>query len=294
MYALFIGPPAAYPVEEIVFIPQGATIAGTADILARQHVLSSPFIFSLIVRIGKGSVVAGSYLFPEKESVFSLAYRISYGATGLTPVKVTIPEGTNVRQSAILLKRTLGAFDADTFVKLATPDEGYLFPDTYFFLPAAKPEDVISQMKATFEKRVAPLKKEIQAFGKPESDVIIMASILEKEARQSDTRRIVVGILWKRLSLGMPLQVDAMFGYILGKDTYSPSLDDLKIDSPYNTYKYKGLPPTPIDNPGVEAIKDAVTPTKTPYLYYVTDKEGNIYYAKTFEEHLRNKIKAGS
>jgi UPF0755 protein len=120
-------------------------------------------------------------------------------------------------------------------------------------------------------------------------DSIIMASILENEARTTESRKIIAGILWKRLYLGMPLQVDSTFSYINGKNTYDLTLDDLKINSPYNTYLYKGLPPGPISNPGLDAINDAIYPTKTPYLYFLSSKSGDMYYAKTFEEHKRNK-----
>ncbi len=290
-YALALGPPAEYPQGKVIVIPSGATITDAADMLKEEHAIRSASLFSIAVRFGRNSVVAGSYLLHEKENVFSLAYRLSRGKTGLTPLKVTIPEGTSVWQAAAILKNTLGDFDSAGFTALAKSDEGYLFPDTYFLTPGVAPETVIQVMKNNFDRRVRPLKKDIEAFDRSESDVIIMASLLEKEARQSETRRTIAGILWKRLQLGMPLQVDAVFGYIFDRDTYSPSPSDLEVDSPYNTYKYKGLPPGPINNPGIEAIEDAITPIKTPYLYYLTDKEGNIHYAKTFAEHVANQQK---
>ena len=116
-----------------------------------------------------------------------------------------------------------------------------------------------------------------------------MASILQKEVRQPDTMKMVSGILWKRLSIGMALQVDAVFGYIFNKPTYSPSLDDLAVDSLYNTYKYRGLPPGPISNPGLDAIEAALTPTPSKYLYYLTGKDGTMHYATTFEQHIDNR-----
>ncbi|MBP9816793.1 MAG: endolytic transglycosylase MltG, partial [Candidatus Pacebacteria bacterium] len=101
----------------------------------------------------------------------------------------------------------------------------------------------------------------------------------------------VSGILWNRIELGMPLQVDAVFGYIQDTQTYSPSFDDLEIESPYNTYRNKGLPPGPIANPGVNSILAAVTPTKTEYLYYLTGRDGKMYYAETFEAHKANRAR---
>ena len=116
-----------------------------------------------------------------------------------------------------------------------------------------------------------------------------MASILEKEARKLETRKVIAGILWKRIEIGMPLQVDAVFGYIHATSTYSPTFEDLEVDSPYNTYTNRGLPPGPIGNPGLESIRAALEPTKTPYLYYLTGKDGFMYYAKTFDQHVANR-----
>jgi UPF0755 protein len=104
-----------------------------------------------------------------------------------------------------------------------------------------------------------------------------------------ESRQIVAGILWKRLSLEMPLQVDASFKYINGKNTSNLTLEDLKIDSAYNSYLYKGLPPTPICNPGLSSITATLTPIKTNYLYFLTDRRGEMHYAKTYSEHLQNK-----
>ena len=136
-------------------------------------------------------------------------------------------------------------------------------------------------MRSTFDEKT----KDIA----PTRDVIIMASMLEKEARQLETRRVIAGILWKRLERGMPLQVDAVFGYILDRDTFSPSLNDLSINSPYNTYTHTGLPPGPIGNPGLESLDAALHPVETPYWYYLTGADGTMHYARTFAEHVANR-----
>ena len=178
-------------------------------------------------------------------------------------------------------------FDPKDFISNAK--EGYLFPDTYLFLPNSEITQVLSFMKNNFDKKIQSIESEIIEFKKPLNDVIIMASILEEEARKTDTRRTIAGILWKRLSVGMPLQVDVTFQYINGKKTFELTTEDLKIDSPYNTYKYRGLPPTPISNPGLDSILSAITPIETPYFYFLSDKDGNMHYAKTFSEHKKNK-----
>ena len=134
-------------------------------------------------------------------------------------------------------------------------------------------------MRDNFKKKAGDVSK----------DIVIMASLIEKEVPDSDDRKIVSGILWKRLDIGMPLQVDAVFPYLTGRREILS--DDLKIDSPYNTYLYKGLPPGPIANPGLDAIEAARNPKSSSYFYYLSGKDGKTHFAKTFAEHLKNKEK---
>ena len=126
---------------------------------------------------------------------------------------------------------------------------------------------------------------------KDKSDIVAMASILEKEVKSSEDRRIVSGILWKRIKIGMALQVDATLDYERNKTSAELTAEDLKEDSPYNTYTRTGLPPSPINNPGLDAIKAALEPKASLYLYFLTDSDNNVHYAKDFEEHKRNKEK---
>ena len=146
-------------------------------------------------------------------------------------------------------------------------------------------------MRENFDAKISSLSADINTSGHSISDTVIMASIVEKEARTSTNRKIVAGVLWNRLALGMPLQVDAVFGYIFNRDTYSPSLADLKTESPYNLYLHIGLPPGPIDNPGLDSLLAALHPTKTNYFYYLTDPNGVMHYATTFAEHQANQMK---
>ena len=192
-------------------------------------------------------------------------------------------------QIATLAKSAFSNFDIEKFIKLARPDEGYLFPDTYRLLPMVSPEELITAMRENFDKKILVADKEVRAFGRPLADVIKMASYLEEEVRLTQTRRLVAGILWKRLDIGMPLQIDSTFQYVGNGNTYQLTLDDLTIDSPYNTYKYKGLTPTPISNPGLDSILAAVTPIESRYFYFLTDKDGRMHYAVTHDEHVANK-----
>ncbi|MEK7515582.1 MAG: endolytic transglycosylase MltG, partial [Patescibacteria group bacterium] len=152
-------------------------------------------------------------------------------------------------------------------------------------------ESVVEAMRANFDVKITQLSAGIKASGRSIRDIVIMASLVEKEARTDANRRIVAGILWNRLKLGIPLQVDAVFGYIFNRDTYSPSFEDLKVDSPYNTYIHTGLPPGPISNPGLESLQAAISPAKTNYLYYLTGSDNLMHYATTYAEHVANQTK---
>lgn len=196
-------------------------------------------------------------------------------------ITVTIPEGLTASQIGEILE-SAKLFSKDEFIKIAQKEEGYLFPDTYRFYKKAKPEDIVARMKENFNKKVTP---------DTSREIIIMASMLEEEVQSMEDRKIVAGILWKRLDRGMGLNVDAALTYILGRASHELTVDDLKYDSPYNTYRYRGLPPTPISNPGLDTILAAANPTSSKYFYYLTDKEGRVHYAVTLEEHALNKRK---
>ncbi len=292
-YFSFWRTPSDFPVQSIVSVESGESLEVTTQKFTTLHMIRSPFVFrSLVILLGgEKKVTAGDYLFTTKESPLTLAWRIIEGRLGMEPVKVTIPEGLNASEISGILSKNLVAFDVKTFEENAGQKEGYLFPDTYFLPPTAKPEDVIERMEENFTEKIESIRKDIELYGKSENDVVIMASILEGEAKDTESRRTVAGILWKRISIDMPLQVDATFKYINGKDSSNLTLDDLKIESAYNTYTNKGLPPTPINNPGLDALLAAVTPIKTDYLYFLTGNDGKMYYAKTFEAHKANKAK---
>jgi UPF0755 protein len=283
--------PTNFPVNSIYTVEKGTGLSSLAVDLENKNIIRSPFWFKAFSVLfgGTKGVIAGDYALIEKTNVISLAWRISAGQFGLVPIKITLPEGLNVSEIGKLLSQNFKKIDAVDFVKLAGPDEGYLFPDTYLFLPNVTVEDVITELKNNFTKKIESLKSDIVLFKKPLTDIIKMASLVEEEARTEETRRVVAGILWHRLNLGMPLQVDSSFKYINGKGTKDLSLADLKIDSPYNSYLYKGLPPTPICNPGLDSILATISPIKTDFLYFLSDSAGGMHYAKTFAEHLRNK-----
>ena len=237
---------------------------------------------------GERSIASGDYYFAQPQSVFHIASQLTRGDHQLDPVKVTVPEGRNVREIGILLGEKLPGFAVDAFVEQALPYEGYLFPDTYFLYPKTQPESVIEEMRAMYKKRTTEVLSGKRPLNKSVSDVVVMASIIEREARGDDDRTVVSGILWNRIGRGMALQVDASVAYAKGVPENTVKKADLGIDSPYNTYIYRGLPPGPIANPGIESLTAAMHPAKTDYLYYIHDSRGTIHYAKTYPEHQRN------
>lgn len=286
---LFLLAPSHFPTGKIITIQEDASFEETVRMLETEHVISSPFLFKVFARIGQADrgIQAGRYIFSEPLGVSSVLHRLVNGISGIPTVRVTFPEGVTVLQMAKIMTEKLPDFDSARFISLATKDEGYLFPDTYDFPQDSTPEDVRTRLLKRFNEVFASDTTLDRSF----DDIVIMASLLEKETRTPEERRIVSGILWKRIDMGMALQVDAVFGYIKGIDTYHPSGKDLDIDSPYNTYKYPGLPPGPIANPGEDSLRAALEPTKTEHLYYLTGNDGVMYYARTFEEHKKNKEK---
>jgi UPF0755 protein len=292
LYVGFVTPPQKFPLGSVVTVSEGKTLTDIANELKEQRVIRSPFFFRTLISIiaDENLVIAGDYFFGTKKTIFVIAKRLTNGNYGLEPERITIPEGLTAAETAKLLAKRLRKLDARAFIKAAEGKEGYLFPDTYFFLPSIKAEEIVRVMERNFHTQVSELAPEIEEFGKPLHEVLTMASLIEEEARRYETRRRISGILWSRLNIDMPLQVDAVFLYINGKNTYELTLDDLDDSSPYNTYKYTGLPPGPITNPGLASIRAAINPEKTDYLFYLADRRGNTYYAETFDGHKRNRV----
>jgi UPF0755 protein len=272
-------------------IKSGMTVSGAAEYLAENKIIRSPSVFKMLIYAvgGRAGVIAGSYFIEKPLPVFRIAMMVTTNGYGVKMHKVTIPEGLSNRQIGDLLEKNLDNFDKNKFLELAKYEEGYLFPDSYFFEPESTPEKVIQMMSDNYKEKIKAVNLDITFFNKSIKEVVTMASILEKEARTENTRRMIADILWRRLEIGMPLQVDASFMYLLDKGSAALTLDDLKIDSPYNTYKYKGLPPGPIANPGLASILAATKPLKNKYWFYLSDKDGNMHYAETFEGHKLNK-----
>lgn len=285
--------PDNFPRGTTVRIAKDMTVSESASLLKEKGVIRSQIIYKTYITLlhdGRG-VQAGSYLFDKPQSALRVAYRTAYGVNELQKIKVTIPEGSSSNEIVKIIAQKIPEFDADSFLVDAKKHEGYLFPETYFFDPDIQPRDVISMMREQFDMNVGAIMDEIAMSKHSLEDILIMASILEEEANNIDDRTLISGVLWNRIEIGMPLQVDAPFYYLFGKGSSQLTVSDLATSSPYNTYKNKGLPAGPISNPGIESIRAALNPNDTDYLYYLADRSGTTHYAVTHDEHVANKAK---
>jgi UPF0755 protein len=269
VYYFFFNAPFNFPKGIVVTIEPGEILRNVSLDLKEKNIIRSRVAFEafIIMNGGEKHIATGDYLFENKLPVFEVARRIAQKDRRLASVKITIPEGFNDSQIADSVSLKLRNFKKEVFLSKA--QEGYLFPDTYFFFSSDNEEDVLKYMSENFEKKIKSVESEIKSFGKSENEIITMASLVEREAKGNIDRGYIAGILWNRISKGMPLQVDSAPG----------------------TYKTKGLPTEPICNPGMESIKASIHPVASKYLYYLHDKNGVIHYARTFEEHKKNKLK---
>ena len=275
-----------------VLIPKGASPHKIARILKDLDIISSQEIFLFLIKIKNYSkkLQAGLYDFNKKDSFFTIINKLKNGDS--KNIKVVIPEGFNIEQIAKVLSDN-NICNENKFIELATLQnlEGYLFPNTYFLLPQMDEQEVIKIMNDEFNKFWTKEKEEIlKQTNKSKKDIIILASIVEKEAVEDSERPIIAGIFINRLSKDMRLESCATILYTMGITKKRLTFEDLKFESPYNTYKYKGLPPGPICNPGANAIDAVLNPIVTENLYFVSKGDGTHYFSSTFGQHIKNKI----
>ncbi len=289
-YHQYITPPRNFPEGYQLSIERGQSLFSVSQELFQDGAIKSPRVFEMMMIIlgSDRGVSEGVYLFEVPTSVFEVALRITGSQFGATRQKITFPEGFSNQEMIDRLKRNFPEFDTEGFATLIEEKQGYLFPDTYAFFRSVQPVVVVTALEENFERKITPFKEEIKQSGRSLEEIIIMASIIEKEANGPQDRAMISGILWQRIERGMPLQVDAPFLYILGKTSAQLTRADLAIKSPFNTYVNKGLPPTPINNPGVAAITAALRPVASEYVYYLHDENGGVHYASTYAMHLQN------
>lgn len=278
--------------KKAFIIYKGESTRAVAQRLEKEGLVRSSTVFSIYVKnFNQGSIQAGRFQLSPSMSAEEIVKELS---VGVVDKWVTLLEGWRVEEIAEKLNKELG-IKTEEFVKVA--NEGYMFPDTYLFPPDISASQIVEKMRVNFNKKVnSELQDKIKKQGLSLEEGVILASIVEREGRSDEVRTMVASILLKRHKIGMALNVDAAIQYALGyqkeeKDWWKRHLtkEDLKIESPYNTYLYAGFPPTPISNPSISSLKAVANANpSTPYLYYYHDSKGRSHYGKTLEEHNEN------
>ncbi len=280
--------------KEEVIIKPGMGAKEVGELLAKKGIIPNSYLFRIAIKIyGKErDIKAGKYVLRKDMPLFNIIETIVSGR-GVLEV-VTIPEGLTSSQIAEIFYKKGIIRDKKKFLEMIKKQglEGYLFPDTYYVPENYDEKKLIDMMTKRFrEKLPKNFDKKAKALGLSEKEVVILASLVEKEAKYPEDRPKIASVFLNRLKKGMRLESCATVQYILGRPKPNLTYDDLKIKSPYNTYLHKGLPPGPICNPGEASIEAVLNPQKTDYLYFVADKDGHHLFAKTYKEHLKNKKK---
>lgn len=277
----------------------------SADLIARhlskQKLIRSPLFFRLYLWLNRlgGSLQAGVFQIPQNSSIVEVVEILQHGQAD---VRVTLLEGWRREEMAKYLNSKVDF--GEEFLKETEGMEGYLFPDTYYVPGWFTAKQLVAMVKDNFESKLQSLQTEQDSAGQKTTltleEMVLLASIVERETKFPTDRPVVAGILLKRLRNDWPLETDATLQYALANDKVKRvteafdwwpkeiTTEDLELDSPYNTRKYRGLPPTPICNPGLAALRAVFFPQENPYWFYLSDKEGQMHYAQTIEEHSQN------
>jgi|GEM_PF-37068 len=274
-------------------VKPGTTASEISDRLMQLGVIDSRLRFWWLMKLqGDASKFkTGTYAFTPHMDEQAVLDKLVAGDT--TVVKFTIPEGLADEglvdeQEFLAEAKDFAPYDymkKRPNVRYAA--EGYLFPDTYVIHSDVSAEGIMKMMAEDFDTRLTPaLRQQAAAKGLSIHDLITLASLVEKEARYDEDRPIIAQVFFKRLQMGMPLQSDTTLQYLMAGPKEDVSIEDTKIDSPYNTYQHEGLPPGPIASPGMKSILAVLNPANTDYLYFVADRQGHNHYSQTYDEHL--------
>ena len=293
--------------EQIFEVKPGMSASQVADELEKKKIIKSALAFKQLSKLNKvdSKLYVGEYVVSPAMSARDI---LDILLKGPAPdiVRVTIPEGYTLAQIVNTLEKSglgtekelskaMESFTAKDYSFLQDIPtgkdrlEGFIFPDTYFFDKKSQPKEVIDRFLDRFELELS----EENLLRLKELDISIhewvtLASIIEREAAKAEERALIAGVYYNRLRIDMPMQADATIQYILGEVKPIVTYADLEIDSPYNTYKYKGLPPGPISSPGSASLEAVLYPEETDYFYYVAKPDGYHAFAVTYNEHLRN------
>jgi len=297
---------------KIFTIQKGQGVNQISQNLFQEKLIKSKFAFETYLYLKKleNIIKAGDYQFTENINTRQLVQKLIQGTT-MDEDTITIIEGwTNLQIADYLEQKNIAAkkvfiekSNCGCGVKVAEFEflhskpndaslEGFLFPDTYRVFKDATEVEIINKMLNNFDQKITPkMRQDIADQDKDVFEIVTMASIIEKEARALADKKQVSDIFWKRIEADMGLESCATINYITGKSDPAAAWADLEVESPYNTYKYKGLPPGPICNPGLDSIIAAIYPSKTDYWYFLNSTDGTTHFARNFEEHKNNKWK---
>ncbi len=301
--------PLANNTAQSFIVQPGDGVHQISQRLYQQNLIRSRFVFETYIwyKDLEKKFIAGSFVIPaNKNNIDLVGILTSFQADSQLTIRF-IEGWTSSDMAAYLLDLNVITDEQDfldvikvsqwqqqyDFLKDLDPDntlEGYLFPDTYHFLPQVTPNQIVDKLLFNFSQKFSEeLQQAVVSQNRSIYDVIKLASMLEKEVKTEKDMSLVADIFLRRLQQGMLLQADSTLNYATGGKNSSLSAAELAIDSPYNSYKYYGLPPTPISNPGLKAIRAAVYPEKNDFLFFLTSPDGTTYYAKTFTEHTINR-----
>jgi UPF0755 protein len=282
---------------KIFVVEKGTGLREISNGLKSENLIKDPVVFFLLTKLTgfDKKIEAGDFRLSPSMSTEETMKALTHGTLDIW---VTIPEGKRADEIADILKTNLPTYK-ESWRPILKEKEGYLFPDTYLFNKESTIDQVVSKLTENFDMKYKNLSgPSLNKFSKAE--IVTIASMIEREAKHDKDRSMVASVILNRLEIGMGLQIDATIQYALGyqqdEQTWwkkGLTANDLKLNSPFNTYKNTGLPPTPISNPGFSALEAVANPADTNYLYYISDANGVNHYAKTLAEHNANIAKYG-
>lgn len=297
IYYVFFAAPMFSAEPERFIVTLNSSTSDVVISLKSKGYIKNDWAFNLTLKLkNNNGIKPGGY----KISKSMNAWRLAGAMTGESYMQwVVIPEGLRKEEIAEILAKKLNwtSTEKDKWIKIDTNIsndyfEGVYFPDTYLIPEDESTADVAKRLQAKFQEKFAPFAKDAIKKNIKWNTLLKLASIIQREAAGTNDMPLVAGILWNRLNQGMKLEVDTTLQYMrgdVGSGYWAPIfLSDKKTDSPFNTYMYKGLPPHPIANPGLEAIEAALYPEETECIFYIHDYSGIIHCTKTYEEHLQN------
>lgn len=290
--------PVSSQYKSVAFkIVNGESVSAIASNLEKNNIIRSSLAFKLFYYFGgRKELINGSYLLSPNMSIDSIIDLTSGGKT--TKIKITLLEGKRandlIKQLSIATNIDFDILKQEFITNTSSPIvnsridknsiEGYIFPDTYIFDFNTSPQDIVTQIYNNTQDKLSGLNLSKSALSL--NQILILASIVEKEASSTIDRKMVSQVFLNRLKIDMPLQSDVTVDYVTGHNITLPK--DINIDSAFNTYKNKGLPPTPICSPGLTAIEAVISPTPNDYIFFLADKNGVVHYAKTLDIHNNN------